>query len=67
MGEIEDSVGCMIKSDLTSVTLYISQPHIINKMAKGFNEDVKSLITFNSPSIPHKGIVRNQQTDAIIL
>ena len=35
-------------------------------MTQGFNEDVKSLMTFNTPDTLHKGIVRNQETDTNI-
>ena len=59
MGELEDFVGCTIKRDLTKTTLNISQTDIINKKTQGFNEDLKSLMTFNTPATPYKGIVRN--------
>ena len=32
-------------------------------MIQGFNKDVKSLMNFNNPAIPHKGLVHNQETD----
>ena len=48
------------------MTLKISQPHIISKTTQGFNEDVKSLMTFNNPSTLHKGILYNQETDTKI-
>ena len=60
MGELEDFIGCTIKRDLAKMTLKISQPDLINKMTPGFNEDAKSLITFNTPATPHKGIVYHQ-------
>ena len=63
MGELEDFVGCTIKRDLINMTLKISQPDIINKMTQGFARYLKSLMTFNTPAIPHKGIVGNQETD----
>ena len=31
-------------------------------MTQGFNEDVKSLMTFNTPATLHKGIVSNRET-----
>ena len=40
MGELEDFVGCTIKHDLTKMTLNISQPDIINKMNRGYNNDM---------------------------
>ena len=63
MGEIEDCVGCKIKHELTNKTLNIYQPYLINNMTQGFNEDVKQLTNLNAPAKPHKGIVRNQETD----
>ena len=36
------------------------QTDLINKMTQIFNEDVKSLMTFNTPATPHKGIVHNK-------
>ena len=60
MGELEDFIGCTIKRDLTKMTLNISQPDIINKTTQGFNEDMQSLMTFNTPATSHKGVVRNQ-------
>ena len=60
MGELEDFVGCTIKRDLAKTTLKISQTDLINKTTQGFNEDVKSLMTFNNPTTPHKDFVRNQ-------
>ena len=54
---------CTIKRDLTNMTLNIYQPDIVTKMNQGFNEDMKSLMNFNDPDTPHKGIVRNQETD----
>ena len=55
-------IGCMIKSDLTKMTLNISQPDIITNMTQGFKKDVKSMMTFNTAATPHKGILRNQET-----
>ena len=45
------------------MNLKISQPDLINNMTQGFNEDRKSLMTFNTPSKPHKGIVCSQESD----
>ena len=67
MGELKDFVGCAIKRDLTNMTLNIYQPDIINKMNQGFNGDVKSLMTFNTPATPHQVIVSNQETDTKML
>ena len=60
MGEIEYFIGCTIKHDLSKINLKISQPDLINKITQGFKEDMKSLMTFNTPSTPNKGIVRDQ-------
>ena len=35
------------------------------KMTRGFNDEVKSLLTFNNPDIFHRGFVRKQQTGGI--
>ena len=35
-------------------------------MTQGFNKDMKSLMTFNTPATLHKGIVNNQDTDTKI-
>ena len=35
-------------------------------MIQVFKEDVKLLMTLNTPATPHKGIVRNQETDTKI-
>ena len=32
-------------------------------MTQGFNEVAKSLMTFNTPATPYKGIVGNQETE----
>ena len=48
------------------MTLNISQPDLINKMTQGFKEDVKSLMNFNTPATPHKGVVRHQEKDTKI-
>ena len=56
MGELEDSVGCTIKHDLTKMTLNIYQPYQITKMTQVFNEEVKYPMIFNNPDTPHKGI-----------
>ena len=50
MGELEDFIGCTVNSNITKMTLKISQPHLITKMTQGFNEDMKSLMTFNTPA-----------------
>ena len=44
----------------------ISQPHQINKMTQGFIKDVKSLRNFNTSATPHKGNLRNQETETNI-
>ena len=54
MAELEEFVGCTIKHDLTKTILKISQPDRITKMTQGFNEDIKSLMIFNTPATPHK-------------
>ena len=61
MVELEEFIGCTIKCNLTNMTLNISQPDISKKMTQGFNKDVKSLMTFNTPDTPHQGIVWNQE------
>ena len=66
MGELEDFVGCTVNCDLTKIILKISQPDLITNLTQGFNKDMKSLITFNTPDIPHKGIFRHQEIDAKI-
>ena len=53
----------MVKHNLTKMTLKISQLYLITKMNQGFNEDLKSLMRFNTPDTSYKGIVRNQETD----
>ena len=63
MGELKDFIKCTINHELTKTTLKISQPDLINKTTQGFNKDMKSIMTFNKPAKPHKGIVRNQETD----
>ena len=60
---LEYLVGCKIKCYLTKITLNIYQPRLITITTQGFNEDVKSIMTFNVPATPHKVIVRNQETD----
>ena len=32
-------------------------------MNQGFNKDMKSLMTFNTPATPHKGILLNKETN----
>ena len=66
MGELEDFVGCTIKRDLSKMTPNISQPGLTNKMNKGFNKGVKSLMTLNILDRTYKCIVRNQETDTKI-
>ena len=66
MGELEEFLGCTIKRDLTKMPLNISITDLITKMTQGFNKDVKSLMTFNTLSTPHKRIVRNQETNTKI-
>ena len=63
MGELDYFIGCTINRDLTKMILKIYQPDLINNMTQVFNEDVKSLMTFNTLATTHKGIVRNQETD----
>ena len=63
MGELEDFIGCMIKRDLTKMTLNICQPDPINRMIRGFNGDMKSLMTFNTPATPYKGVLLNKKID----
>ena len=58
--KIDDFAEFIIKCDLTKMTLKISQPHIITKMNQGFDEDVKSIITFNNPDKPPTRILHNK-------
>ena len=67
IGKLESFIGCTIKRDLTKMNLKIYQLDIINKTNQGFNEDMKSIIAFNTPATPHEGIVRNQETDTKII
>ena len=60
MGQLKEFLGFTIQRDLTKITLNISQPDIITNMTQEFNEDMKSLITFNTPDTPHKGVLSNQ-------
>ena len=66
MGEIEDFVGCKIKSEITKMALKIYQSYIITNANQGFNKYVKSFVTFNTPATPHRGIVLNQETETKI-
>ena len=60
MGELEEFLECTIKCDLTKMTINISQHHLINKITQEFNEDMKSLMTFNTQDAPHKCILYHQ-------
>ena len=62
MGELENFVVCTINSDLTKMTLKTYQPDLINKMNQGFNEDLKSIVTCNTPATLHQDVVHNQET-----
>ena len=53
----------MIRQDLINMTLKRSQPHQTTKMTQGFNEYVKSVMTFNTLVTPHKGVLHDQETD----
>ena len=64
---LEYFVECMIRNELTKMDLNIYQPHIITKITQGFNEELESLMTFNTPATPHNGIVHNQEADKQIL
>ena len=61
MGPLEDFVGCTINLDLINTTLMISQLHLIKKMSEEFNNNMKTIMNFNTPDTPHKGIARNQE------
>ena len=58
MSELEYFVGFKIKRELTKKTLNISQPYLTNNMTEGFNENMKSPLTFNTSATPYKGIVK---------
>ena len=49
------------------MTLNISKKYLANKIAKGFNEDVKSLMDLNNTETRHKGILHNHETNTKIL
>ena len=66
MGELEEFIGFTIKRDLTNMTPKISQPDLIKNMIQVFDKDVKSLMTFNTPATPHKGILLNKETNTKI-
>ena len=66
MGELENFVGCTIKCDLTKMNLMIYQLDIITNLSQGFNKDVNSVMNFNAPATPHKGILLNQETEKLI-
>ena len=53
MGELQDSILCMIKLELTKMNLKIYQPDLINKMTQGFNEYKESLMTYNNTATSH--------------
>ena len=55
MGELEYLVGCKINRYINKINLNIYQQYIINKITQVFNEDVKSIITCNTPSTPYNG------------
>ena len=52
----------MIKRNLTNKSLNISQSNLIIKPNQGFNDDLKSLMTTNTPATSYKGIVSKQET-----
>ena len=54
MGELEKFVRCMIKCEITKIPLKIYQQHLIIKTTQVLNEEVKSLMIFNTPDTPHK-------------
>ena len=66
MGGIEEFLVCMIKRDLTKMTLNIYQLDLISNMTQGFNEYMKSLMTFNTPATSHKVFFCYQETDTNI-
>ena len=53
MGPLEKLLVCTIKHNLIKKTLNISQSNLIRKIIQGFNNVVKSLMTFNIPATPN--------------
>ena len=54
---------CTVKRDLTKMNLKISWTQLITKTTQGFNEDIKSIMTFYTLDTPHKCILRIQDID----
>ena len=51
----------MIKHDLTKMDIKIYHPHIITKITQGFKEDIKLLMTFNTPTALYERIFHKQK------
>ena len=59
---MEKILGYKIKRDLNNITLNISQSHLISKLTQGFNDEVKSLMTLNTPMQHTSGLYKKKET-----
>ena len=65
MGLPEKCVGYTIECDLTNNTLNISHLDLITKTTQGFNNDVKTIIKYNTPDTTYTGIVQKYMVTRI--
>ena len=59
---MEKILGYKIKRDLNNITLNISQSHLISKLTQVFNDEVKSLMTLNTPMQHTSGLYKKKET-----
>ena len=63
--EINDYLSCKIQFSEDGTKAWIGQPHLIAKMAKTFNKEIKNLKVFATPGTPSFHIARPEEKDEV--
>ncbi len=56
--ELKDYLSCEIKFSKDKKKAWIGQPHMIKKIQKTFEEEVKGMQKYRTPGTPNQGLVR---------
>jgi len=65
-GPLDEYVGCKVISNNDRSKVWITQPDMVKKLKKEFNDDVKGMQTYAAPAAPGEIIMRAQEASELI-
>jgi hypothetical protein len=63
---LDDYLSCEVKLNKKGDTAWIGQPHMVKKVLKSFEDEIKGLKTLQTPGTPGQGLILEKDAEEIV-